>query len=188
MNYCSKVYLNILISVIALAGAINWGLFGLFNFNLVEYLLNSFNNRTINKIIYIIIGICGLLLLFNRDTYLPFLGEAAFPEPLREYTPISNGGEIISKTIKNLPVGAKVIYWASEPTNNDKVVDNPITAYGSYTNQGVVIVNDKGEATLTVNKPSSYEVPNKGKLDKHIHYRYWTKYGITSPVFTIKLE
>ncbi len=186
MNYCSKVYLNILISVIALAGALNWGLIGIVNFNLVNYIFGSCN-IILERMVYIVVGICGLLLLFNRDTYLPFLGDAAFPEPLKEYIPVANG-EMISKTIKNLPVGAKVIYWASETTNPDKVVDNPITAYGSYTNQGVAIANDKGEAILKLNKPSAYEVPNKGKLEKHIHYRYWTKYGITSPVFTTLIK
>ena len=39
-------------------GAINWGLVGLFNFNLVSTI---FTNTTIQSIIYIIVGICGLI-------------------------------------------------------------------------------------------------------------------------------
>ncbi len=40
-------------------GAINWGLIGLFNFNLVETLFT--NMPMIQSIIYVIVGICGLI-------------------------------------------------------------------------------------------------------------------------------
>jgi uncharacterized membrane protein YuzA (DUF378 family) len=176
-----------LVSIIALVGAINWGLVGALNFNLVEYLCSSFDNKNVERLIYIIVGICGVLLLINRDTYLPFLGKAAFPLPLKEFTPVAKG-EMISKTIKNLPVGAKVIYWAAN--SSDNVIDNPLEAYGSYENQGVTVVNDKGEALLTVNKPSSYNVPNKGRLLPHIHYRYWIKYEnglLASSIHTVRI-
>lgn len=52
--------------VFTIIGAIVWGLIGFFDFNLVEWI---FGNSTISKIIYIIVGICGLInigLLFNR--------------------------------------------------------------------------------------------------------------------------
>lgn len=48
-------------------GAINWGLVGIFDFNLVNALFNSM--PIIEKIIYIIVGICGLInigILFNH--------------------------------------------------------------------------------------------------------------------------
>lgn len=48
-------------------GAINWGLVGIFDFNLVNALFNSM--PIIENIIYIIVGICGLInigILFNH--------------------------------------------------------------------------------------------------------------------------
>ena len=45
--------------VLIIIGAINWGLIGLFNFNLV-YTLFEFSEMLQNAI-YIIVGICGLI-------------------------------------------------------------------------------------------------------------------------------
>lgn len=51
-----------LVQKIALAftiiGAVNWGLIGLFDYNLVTMLIS---NTTIVRIIYSIVGICGLI-------------------------------------------------------------------------------------------------------------------------------
>lgn len=44
--------------VITIIGAINWGLIGLFDFNLVA---SIFTNDTFARIIYSIVGICGLI-------------------------------------------------------------------------------------------------------------------------------
>lgn len=44
--------------VLTIIGALNWGLIGLFNINLVTLL---FKNTMIDNIIYIIIGICSLV-------------------------------------------------------------------------------------------------------------------------------
>ena len=44
--------------VFTIIGAINWGLIGLLNFNLVESL---FSNDMLESIIYTIVGICGLI-------------------------------------------------------------------------------------------------------------------------------
>ena len=61
MNVIQKIAL-----VLTIIGAINWGLIGLFNFNLVEAL---FGNTIIPRIIYSIVGITGLInigILFNH--------------------------------------------------------------------------------------------------------------------------
>ena len=42
-----------------IVGAINWGLIGIFNFNIVESLFDSAS--TIPSIIYALIGICGII-------------------------------------------------------------------------------------------------------------------------------
>ena len=59
--------------VLTIVGAINWGLVGIFNFNLVEFLFNTGSIMT--RIIYIIILACGLfnlgfLFLNNRDCHM----------------------------------------------------------------------------------------------------------------------
>ena len=44
---------------IAIIGCINWGLVGIFNFNLVEFL---FGNATIiTRIVYIIVAVAGII-------------------------------------------------------------------------------------------------------------------------------
>ena len=52
--------------VITIIGAINWGLIGLFNFNLVETI---FGANMLARVIYTIVGITGLInigILFNH--------------------------------------------------------------------------------------------------------------------------
>ncbi len=52
--------------VFSIIGAIVWGIIGFFNFNLVAWI---FGDSIISNIIYIIVGICGLInigLLFNH--------------------------------------------------------------------------------------------------------------------------
>lgn len=45
---------------IVIIGAINWGLIGFFNFNLVSFLFGS--ATWLSRIIYAIVGLCGLYL------------------------------------------------------------------------------------------------------------------------------
>ncbi len=45
-------------TILAAIGAINWGLVGIFDFNLVSYLLGE--TTTITKIVYSLVGISGL--------------------------------------------------------------------------------------------------------------------------------
>lgn len=64
MNMIQKISL-----VLTILGAINWGLIGLFNFNLVEVL---FGATMLSAIIYMLIGIAGIinimLLFTDLDT------------------------------------------------------------------------------------------------------------------------
>ena len=52
---------------ITIVGAINWGLIGLLDFNLVNYI---FGDTLISKIIYILVGISGLI---NIGIYMAHL-------------------------------------------------------------------------------------------------------------------
>ncbi|MCD7840746.1 MAG: DUF378 domain-containing protein [Erysipelotrichaceae bacterium] len=53
MNTIQKIAL-----VFSIIGAINWGLVGLFSFNLIEAL---FGNGMLTAIIYMIVGIAGII-------------------------------------------------------------------------------------------------------------------------------
>lgn len=44
--------------VLVIIGAINWGLIGIFNFNLVDTILGTMS--IISRIIYILVGVSGL--------------------------------------------------------------------------------------------------------------------------------
>ncbi len=54
--------------IITVIGAINWGLIGFFEFNLVAWLFGSLT--WLSRIIYALVGICGLytLTFFGRIT------------------------------------------------------------------------------------------------------------------------
>ncbi|MGN1146824.1 MAG: DUF378 domain-containing protein [Lachnospiraceae bacterium] len=52
--------------LISIIGAVNWGLIGLFKFDLVAFIFGDMS--WISRIIYVIVGLCGLYLItfFNR--------------------------------------------------------------------------------------------------------------------------
>lgn len=59
--------LDIIALILVIIGAINWGLIGLFNFNLVDTIFGAMS--VISRIIYTLVGIAGLYsikFLFNR--------------------------------------------------------------------------------------------------------------------------
>lgn len=64
MNVIQKIAL-----ILTIIGAINWGLIGLFNFNLVETI---FGASMLSAIIYMLVGIAGIinimLLFMDLDT------------------------------------------------------------------------------------------------------------------------
>ena len=54
--------------LLIIIGAINWGLVGLFNFNLVDTIFGTAS--LISRIVYVLVGISGLWgikLLFDKD-------------------------------------------------------------------------------------------------------------------------
>ena len=59
--------LEIIALTLTIIGAINWGLIGLFDFNLVDSVFGTMS--MLSRIIYIIVGVCSLInigLLFNH--------------------------------------------------------------------------------------------------------------------------
>ena len=55
---------------ITIIGAVNWGLIGLFQFDLVRFLFGDMT--LLSRIVYIIVGLCGLYLL----TFYMHLGNS----------------------------------------------------------------------------------------------------------------
>jgi len=60
------VFLNILAWILVVIGAINWGLVGFFNFNLVDAIFGA--GSIVARIIYALVGLAGLwsIMLFSR--------------------------------------------------------------------------------------------------------------------------
>lgn len=58
--------LDVTALILVIIGAVNWGLIGFFNFNLVEAIFGTFT--WVSRVIYALVGIAGLysLTLFNR--------------------------------------------------------------------------------------------------------------------------
>lgn len=55
--------LDWLAMILVIVGAVNWGLVGAFNFNLVDVIFGSW--PTIVRIVYVIVGLSGLYVLAN---------------------------------------------------------------------------------------------------------------------------
>lgn len=57
---------NIIALLLVIIGAINWGLIGLFEFNLVDFLFGI--GTILSRIIYVLVGISGLwcIALFSK--------------------------------------------------------------------------------------------------------------------------
>lgn len=54
-------WLDCIALTVTLIGAVNWGLIGLFKFNLVSFIFGDMS--WLSRIVYIIVGICGLYLI-----------------------------------------------------------------------------------------------------------------------------
>lgn len=139
------------------------------------------------KVLSIVVGIAAGWLLFQRDTYLPFLGDAVFPSSMivDDRTPEGANAEVTVRLA--VPDGTKVIFWGAEPSPS--IVGNPWDAYAKYTNSGVSTVRG-GQATLKFKCPAEYKVMNGAKkLKRHIHYRTCcTRNAMMGPVETVDVS
>lgn len=166
--------------VLLIIGGLNWGLVGTFRVNLVERL---FGKAGFQRLIQILVGIAALSLAFNRDNYLPFLGESVFPcAVLNDQIP---AGATRSIQVRVEP-GAKVVQWATEPTDGQGIVSQD-KAQRDYANAGVTTADETGLATLKVREPQPYKVPVRGRLEQHIHFRVCGPTGFVGRIKTIFL-
>ena len=152
--------------VLVIIGALNWLVIGAFDVNFVASLFG----HSMASFIYILVGLSALGIMFSRDTYLPFLGPMVAPcSVLQNKEPPGATKEVSVVITPN----TKVIYWAAEPgtkKDHDKIKSWK-EAYAQYENAGVTTSNGEGVAVFKVRDPQSYNVPFKGKLESHVHYR-----------------
>jgi uncharacterized membrane protein YuzA (DUF378 family) len=165
--------------ILLIVGALNWFVVGVAGVNVLE----SVVGKSIARILYVFVGIAALAIAFDRDTYLPFLGETVMPcSILPEHIP---KGADTTLTV-NVTPGATVLYWAAEPeTEGLKKLVDWRKAYLKFMNAGVVKANDEGEAVLFVKNPQPYTVPWKGRLEPHVHFRVCGGDGMLARIKTV---
>jgi len=160
-------------------GGLVWGIYGTMGINVVKRILP---NQTAQKVVYISVGISAIILMFNRNFYLPFLGKSVVPKTFleKDRVPINSTVSIEVKVVPN----ARVIYWASRKRGEVK------DAYGQFENSGITTADANGKAHLVLMRPKCYYVKKglfKKRLRPHIHYRYTLENGMMSQVFTRRL-
>ena len=141
-------------------------------------------NRFVCIVLQIVLVVSILMVGFNRNFYLPFLGWTVYPcGSLAEKVPVYADTSIMVKVEPNV----NVIYWASEPSPIEvQPISNPWDAYANYDNSGVVRADSNGNALLKVRMPSSYKVGLMGKtLKTHVHYRVCHNSGMLSEIKTV---
>jgi uncharacterized membrane protein YuzA (DUF378 family) len=180
--------LIIFAKLLLIIGGIAWGIYGSMGINIVKRIVPF---GTLQKVVYITVGLSALMLMFNRNFYLPFLARAVVPKSLldKDRVPINS---TISIEVLVKPY-SRVIYWASEKNRKKgKSKEIPVeVAYGEYANSGITTADSNGKAHLLLEKPKSYVVKRgifKKKLRPHIHYRYTLSDGMLSQVFTKRLS
>jgi uncharacterized membrane protein YuzA (DUF378 family) len=164
---------------IVLIGGVNWFAVA-FGYNLVEsinrILSGVFRKRlSIDKVIYFIVGVCAIVLAFDRTLWLPFLGETVLPSVL---IPVTSATANDNTVEVHVTPNTKVAYWSGKNTEIPTVKD----AYGNFENSGVVMSDEDGIATLAFDKGTAYVVPSGKHIGSHVHYRELTgEYGMIGP-------
>jgi hypothetical protein len=143
--------------------------------------------------------LAAVYLLARRDTYLPFLGEAAFPGAVLAQDPadpaqLPAGSErtlrVVAAMPPGVPDGSLVVYWASraDTARDGKVVTTPREAYAGSTNAGVARVVG-GRATFLLACPTQYAAGGR-TLKRHVHYRVQAPSGagLFGPVLTMQVQ
>lgn len=178
------MWVDIITLFFIVIGALNWGLVGAFNFDLVKWLAKALRAPSFATIVYIVVGLSALLHIISRDYYLTFLGKTVFPcGSMLERVP--EGADIEAQVV--VEPNVNVVFWAAE--SGDKGLDNPWIAYQEYANAGVTKSDAAGVAILRVRSPSTYKVGMlRRQLPAHIHYRVCKHPGMLGRVETLKVD
>lgn len=71
---CGMKIANIVAYTIAIIGALNWLLVGLFSFDLVAFLFGA--GSVLTRIVYSLVGVAGIWMIFFWLVYKPFVKVA----------------------------------------------------------------------------------------------------------------
>ena len=165
----------------------------------INYTLSNYNNKydvfyyiknlEFKKIILTLLSFYAIFLLFNKNTYLPFLGNTVLPSKLicnnNNNDLIKNNNNLIHLKIYTDKDTEKIVWWAADNDNINKVINNPNDAYKNYNNSGISLVNN-GLAEVVLLCPKSYMAGGR-ELPKHLHYRE-SKKDMLGDVKTIKIK
>lgn len=171
----TRVRMELLMRILIVVGGLSHLAFGM-----------GYKHMIKNKFISLIIGVCAASLAFNRDFYLPFLGQTVVPL-VNETHHVALGASKTKVQLKGLPPNSRVIFWAAMPGQH--TITDPFAAYGNYENSGLAVSDANGNAVLQLNCPMQYKVHNK-TLRKHLHYRVEDQKmkGMFSRVYTKKID
>lgn len=144
------------------------------------------------RLVMIIVGVLAVVVMPNRDLYLPFLGETVIPASILQDTQ-PRGNVVVA--IDHLPPRSKVIFWAAgagAAGTAGGAAASPQVAYKDSLNGGIVTTDDEGIAYVTLVCPQQYKVNRLGidkVLPKHVHFRFEipSKPGLFSAVHTHEL-
>ena len=178
-TYVQKLIFKIAM-VLLIVGGINWLVVGLFDANIVS---GIFGDGGFTNFIYVLVGIAAIVVMFDRDTYLPFLGPMVAPCSVLENREPPGATKSVSVVVEP---NVKIIYWAAEPASEGlKSLNSWEQAYLKYENAGVTTSNGEGVAVFKVREPQSYRVPIMGQLAPHIHYRVCGEAGWMGRIRTV---
>ena len=150
-------------------------------FNMVD------GTQRIPRVLGLVGLVCLVLMVLNRDTFLPFLGENFVPEKflnLKERQPTDKVEKTIRVTVA--APNSKVLYWAADP--GTAIRPTWQEGYGKFENSGVVTSDTYGVAQIPLVCPGRYIVHGYKVLPKHLHYRVFdARTHMLSRVFTVVL-
>ena len=147
----------------------------------MAFVAKRINPTKWKKVVLAIAAVSALWLAFKRDTYLPFLGEAAIPHTAFLVSSPDYADSTASVVVD--PRASRVVYWsASNPVGS--VAASPREAYGKFDNVGTAMVVD-GKATLRFRKSGSYKTPLGRVMGPHVHYRSIFPDGMSGEVRTM---
>jgi uncharacterized membrane protein YuzA (DUF378 family) len=65
--------LHMVTFLLVIVGALNWGLVGLFDFNLVSFLVGGF--PVVERVVYVLVGLSALVEVFNHSSSCKWCGK-----------------------------------------------------------------------------------------------------------------
>ena len=183
MDSYNDKYQDKMLRMVLIAGGFVHGVNAITGSNIPSRILGGVGSR----ILFVVFAAAAVMIVSERDYYLPFLGDAVFPNGLLANHVTPNGADtMVTAVVKPY---TKVVYWAAEPCmENCEVPVMAWDAYENYTNSGVAMADEHGVVKFMVRGPQAYNIPFKNAtLQPHVHYRCLKTNGMWSRIYTAKI-